>query len=104
MPAIEIQILRFVDENQPGWVECALVDSVGVKHLFVEKIPVVSTENLSLTSNYPCSGSIQCDVEEEWKDKDGNSVARISTERPWGVESTTGIARFVVLSSQIVRQ
>ena len=66
MPAIAIQILRFVDEHQPGWVECVLVDSLGDRHLFVEKAPVVSKENLSSNSSYPCSGTIDCEIEEEW--------------------------------------
>ena len=37
MPCIAIQIVRFVDTNQPGFVECSLRDAAGREHFFVEK-------------------------------------------------------------------
>lgn len=104
MTAIAIQIERFVDDYQPGFVECRLVDAEGLSHLFVEKLPIVSAEDLWSNSLYPQPGAIACDVEEEWIDKSGRSLAKVNTERPWSVESTTGATRFVVLSSQVVRR
>jgi hypothetical protein len=53
MPAVTVQISRFVDEHQPGFVECILMDALGESHLFVEKVPVVSTDDLWSTSSYP---------------------------------------------------
>jgi hypothetical protein len=103
MTEVAIRIERFVDDHQPGIVECRLVDAHGQSHLFVEKAPVVSSEHLGPDSAYPRPGVIGCVVEAEWIDEQGRAVAQVNTERPWSVASTTGSTRFVVLSSQISR-
>jgi hypothetical protein len=102
MPALAVEISRFVDESNPGFVECLLVDALGHSHLFVEKVPVVTREDLWSTSTYPRPGVIACEIEAEWKDGAGQSFARVSTELPWHVESTVGQTQFVVLASQLV--
>jgi hypothetical protein len=102
MPAVTVQISRFVDEHQPGFVECILMDALGESHLFVEKVPVVSTDDLWSTSSYPQPGVIVCEVEEQWQDEAGRSLVRVSTKRPWGVESTAGTTCFTVLLAQLV--
>jgi hypothetical protein len=96
VPILPIQILRFVDEHQPGFVECAFRDANGAEHRFVEKAPVVSLENLSSSSVYPRAGALACEVEATWVANDGHALSRISTERPWGIESTEGLWQFVV--------
>ena len=101
MPALAVQISRFVDEYQPGIVECLFVDANGHRHLFIEKVPIVTTENLWSTSSYPRPGTIAGEVEAEWREDDGRVLARVNTERPWGVESTTGETHFVVLASEL---
>jgi hypothetical protein len=101
MHAVTVPILRFVDEHQPGFVECVLTDASGNQHLIVEKVPVVSREDLWSNSIYPRLGRIACEVEAEWKDADGRSFVRINTERPWSVESSEGATVFVVLASQV---
>src|ERR1700730_17576937 len=103
MPAVAIRITRFVDDHQPGFVECQLVDAAGVSHIFLEKVPVVTTEVLRSTSSYPCSGAIDCQVLAQWENADGVGLSRIDTSKPWGVESNAGVTEFVVASSQIVR-
>jgi hypothetical protein len=84
-------------------VECVLVDALGHTHLFVEKTPVVSTENLLTNSSFPRLGAIDCEIEDEVKDSAIQSMARVSTVRPWGIESTTGATHFVVFLSQLVQ-
>ena len=101
MSAISVQITRFVDDSFPGFVECTFVDALGETHVFIEKVLVVSTEHLSATSHYPCSGRIGCEIREEWKDASGRAVARVDTAEPWGIESTSGAAGFLLLSSQL---
>lgn len=101
MPALSIQISRFVDEYQPGFVECSLIDAQGQRHMFIEKVPIVTTEDLWSTSQYPRPGAVPCEVEAEWKDERGCSLVQVTTERPFGVESTTGQSRFIVLASQL---
>ncbi|MGE0144389.1 MAG: hypothetical protein AB7I19_11420 [Planctomycetota bacterium] len=103
MPALAVAIVRFVDEHQPGFVECVLRDAANEQHVFVEKVPVVTTEDLWATSNYPRPGVIECVVLEQWEDSGGCSLVRVTTEQPWGVESTRGETEFVVLASQVVR-
>lgn len=102
MPALTVEIVRFVDEYQPGFVECVFQDAANIEHVFVEKVPIVTTESLWSTSSYPQPGVIACVVQEEWEEKNGRLVVRVTTEQPWGVESTRGETSFVVLASQLV--
>jgi hypothetical protein len=101
MPAVSVQITRYIDDHFPGFVECVLVDAFGTAHTFIEKVPVVSADNLSSVSTFPCSGEVQCEICREWQDEAGLSITAICTERPWGVASTNGETKFTVLSSQL---
>ena len=47
MIAVRVQVVRFVDDSFPGFVECELIDAHGRRWLFVEKGPVVTTEHLT---------------------------------------------------------
>jgi hypothetical protein len=101
MPAVSVQITRYVDDHFPGFVECVLVDALGATHTFVEKVPVVTTESLTAASTYPCNGEIECEVSREWQDASGLAFSIVRTESPWGLESTSGATEFTVLSSQL---
>jgi hypothetical protein len=101
MPFLLVQITRFVDEHFPGIVECELIDAVGNRHFFIEKVPVVSDENLCAESIYPCHGVIGCEVENEWLDDKGNLLVQINTDQPWHIESTKNEIRFTVFASQL---
>lgn len=103
MTCIAVEISRFVDAHQPGFVECTLVDAGGTRHFFLEKLPVVTSANLWSGSNYPQPGVIACEVKEEWLNNDGKALAKISTEQPFGVESNAGLTSFVVLQAQLQR-
>lgn len=96
-----VQIERVVDDHFPIWVACVLTDADGVRHEFVEKGPVVSTGELMSESHYPHLGHIGCVIEEEWVDKLGRSLVRVSTEKPWSIESVAGETRFTVLKERI---
>lgn len=102
MPVISIQIERFIDNDQPGFVECRLVDANGQAHMFIENLPIVTSVNLWADSAYPQAGTIACEIESESIDAAGRQLVQVSTERPWAVESTEGVSRFLVLSSQVV--
>ena len=99
--SVSIQVSRFVDDHQPGFVECVLVDAFGKAHVFIEKVSVVTTEDLRSASSYPNPGTIDCEVITEWTDDRGRALARINTERPWGFESTEGLTEFVVSTSEL---
>src|SRR6267142_1238103 len=101
MHTLAITIRRYVDGSQPGWVECDFRDAWGREHLFREKIPIVSTESLDDPSPYPRPGIIACEIVTRWRDERGRDLLKISTERPWGCESTEGTTCFDVLPEQL---
>lgn len=102
MIGVRVTICRYMDGSQPGWVECRLVDGHGQEWSFVEKAPVVTAEGLDAGSPYPREGVIACEVIERRLDAGGREVAIIDTERPWGIEATSGQTRFEVRPEQIV--
>ena len=60
MSALRVEVSRFVDEHQPGFVECTLIDVHGDRHVFVEKVPIVSVDSLSLHSIWPVELLVSC--------------------------------------------
>jgi hypothetical protein len=74
--AISVQIVRYVDDSQPGWVECQFTDMHGRQWSFIEKVPVVSETWLGSSSAYPQPGAIACEVI-EWF----GEVIRVDTSR-----------------------
>jgi hypothetical protein len=97
-----VQIERFVDEHFPGFVGCVLTDADGVRHEFIEKGPVVSTNDLRSESIYPQSGCIGCVIEDKWVDDLGRSLVRVNTKKPWSIESLEGATTFTVFEKQIL--
>jgi hypothetical protein len=57
MPSIQVSIIRFVDEHQPGFVEAEFADANGNLHTLVDKVPVFSLEDLWSDSVYPQPGA-----------------------------------------------
>lgn len=101
MVAVAVEVTRFVDESQPGWVECKLVDAYGSEHIFIVKVPVVSLEDLDANSIYPQPGIIACEVIEQ-NSAGGVDIVKINCERPWGMESVEGNVLFTVLPHQLL--
>ena len=99
MLAIKVKITRFVDDHQPGWVECSFVDAHGRTHLFIEKAPVVSLEHLDASSSYPTDGVIGCIVVKGSDSMQG--MVTVSTEEPWYIESDEGLLLFDVWNDQL---
>lgn len=101
--SLQVQIERFVDDHQPGFVACVLIDADGKCHEFIEKGPVVSDTKLWSDSVYPQAGFLGCSIEREWTDNAGRSLVRVSTKKPWGIESVADETVFTVDERQIVR-
>lgn len=97
MQAVAVTILRFVEEYQPGIVECELVDTNGRRHTFIDKAPYFSSQNLWWDSEYPLRGSTQCEVICRLLDANERLLVQIKT----GVESTDGHTEFTVLETQL---
>lgn len=102
MLGLKVQITRFVDDCQPGIVECQLVDAVGHLHSFIEKVPIISSEDLSWNNNYPRPGIIACEEIGRCHNELGKEIVKINTEQPWGVESTDGKSHFEVFQKSLV--
>lgn len=98
-----VSIVRWGLDDQPGWVECLLVDAQGRPWFFFEKVPVVSHEDLRADTMYPRPGRIACDVIARRLDATNKEVLVVDTARPWGIESTSGETRFEVRPEQVVK-
>lgn len=101
MTSLRVSIVRFVDSDQPGWVECELVDAHGLRHKFQEKVPIVSTDELHAGSQYPCEGLIACRVVSPSGNSKRDSTLIVDTCEPDGVESIDGVSRFMIQPSQL---
>lgn len=101
MPEVRVRITRYVQEDPfPGLVECALKDVHGAVWLFVEKVAVVSTEDLTRASRYPRDGTIRCRIDHLSPD---TGFVRIDTRTPDGVEAVPDQEhRFEVRREQVI--
>jgi hypothetical protein len=61
MTCLRVDIVGFADESFPGLVHCDFADANGNRHKFIEKIPVVTTQDLWSDSTYPHPGLMPCD-------------------------------------------
>lgn len=102
MQGVNVQIAKYLGDDQPGWVECNLTDAQGRDWRFVEKLPIVTRDSLNASSALPQPGVIACEVVSNSFDVAGHAIAEIDTARPWGVESTEGVTRFVVRAEQLM--
>ena len=88
MHHLAVQIVRFVDDHQPGWIACEFQDAQGRFQTLVDKIPIFSEEYfLDEKSGYPRPGVLRVAVLSRLLDAHGQEVVRI-TNVPDGVEST----------------
>jgi hypothetical protein len=95
-----VEIVRFVDNYQPGIVAGEFVDADGYRHTVIDKVPYFSSEDLDADSKYPQQGAVRCVVLNRWRDSRERELFRVSTD-PWGIESTEGLSEFTVLRTQI---
>jgi hypothetical protein len=98
---VKILILRFTNDDQPGWVDCELVDAWGKRWLFNVKVPIVTSEDLDQTSHYPQPGGMGCEEIKRWRDDAGREIVTITTERPYDEQSIDGETLFDVLDEQL---
>jgi hypothetical protein len=98
---LAVQIVRFVDEHQPGWVACEFEDVEGRRHTIIDKVPIFTTADLRADSAYPKPGSMPCEILDRWRDASGRELARISTANPLNNKSAEGLSEFVVATAQL---
>lgn len=93
---------RFRDSNHPGWVECVLTDASEHHHVFVEKVPVVTTDDLNARSAYPQPVVLPCVITAEFLRPDGTRAVRIDTSEPLDIRSTSGQTHFSVARGRVI--
>jgi len=98
---LAVQIVRFVDDTQPGIVAAEFVDAVGRRHTLIDKVPIFSEARLDAASAYPQPGAARCEVLLRKQDAQKREIVRISTLRPDSIESTEGLSEFEVLPPQL---
>ena len=101
MLALKVEISRFVEAGQPNVVECIFIDAYGKKHSIIEKVPVVSSEDLNADSFYPRSGVIACQVVQRKRHGD-SEIVEIDTAIQWHIGSIVGQNCFEVLPGQLM--
>jgi hypothetical protein len=102
MLAVKVKIVRYLsDDPQPGVVQCELEDAHGQRWSIVEKTAIVSTADLDARSSYPQQGLIGCEIVRRRRDAECE-IVRITTERPWNVESIDGSTEFDVLPNALL--
>jgi hypothetical protein len=101
MHRLKVAITRFVDHHQPGFVECSFVDAKGKVHTVIEKIPVVTDEDLTSHSIDPRDGVIAGTVLSRFEVSHGEPLVRISTEMPDHIETQQGESEFEVSASLV---
>src|SRR4029077_3785066 len=103
MLGVKVSVLRYVsDEPQPGIVEFQLEEANGHRCLFMDKTAIVSTASLDAQATYPQPGIIACEIVRRSRDTAQPELVRISTQRPWYVESVDGLTEFDVLPEELV--
>ncbi len=102
MFGIKVRITKFIDDSQPGWVECEFTDAFGKLHVFNEKVPIVTAEFLDKDSIYPQDGIIGCEIVERKKTDGGEEIVKIDTNKYSLLESMNGETVFKVLQKQLI--
>ena len=101
MTSLKVQIVRFVDGHQPGFVECEFRDAKGELHVIRDKLPVLTTANLWSDSAYPQPGEIRCQVLDRISGSSGDQLVRVTLASPDGIETLDGRSEFLVAESQV---
>lgn len=99
---IKVSISGWVDDYQPGFVECRFDDRYGNTWRFVVKMPYVTVAELGPDSCYPCPGELPCHVTSRSHDASGRRVVWIATDWPYSVAPIDGTTRFEVFEEQMV--
>lgn len=59
---IRAQAVRWVSDDQPGWIEVCLVDADRREHRIVEKVPVLTDRNVTAASPFPTEFWLRADT------------------------------------------
>ncbi|RFS14450.1 hypothetical protein [Emticicia sp. C21] len=102
MKAFKVEIIRFADNSQPGFIEARFKDAWDIEHVVIDKVPVLTLEDLDENSDYPKEGVVACEILKKWEDANGRTILTIDTEKPWGIYTIEELTRFDLLEEKLV--
>jgi hypothetical protein len=95
------QIIRWVSDDFPGFVECRFAGALGREWSLIEKLPVVTNADLRSNSQFPQPALIACEVVAGGQDDAGRKIAEITTITPFAIEATDGTTCFQLYAEQL---
>jgi hypothetical protein len=101
MTYIRAQIIRWVSDDFPGFVECQFADRFGREWAIIEKLPILSIADLSSHSRVPQHVLVACEVIAKHQDDAGREIVDITTMTPWGITTTDGTSSFQLYAEQL---
>jgi hypothetical protein len=101
LKAIKILITSFIDDHQPGFVECKFYDALNKEHIVQDKVPIVTDRYLDANSEYPQDGIIACEIIKQSEDTNGKTIFTVNTLKPWGVDTIEGLTEFHLFEEQL---
>ena len=90
---LPITILSVDRSHFPDWVEFSLADADGIAHYFYDKEPVVGC---GVDGPFPRVSSLAGELLDKWIDDQGRILGKVTTAKPWFIESKSGETVFVV--------
>jgi hypothetical protein len=104
MPALKVQVTRFVDPDpQPGMSECRFTDAHGTVWTLVDKYLYMSARWLHERLSYPRPGSLECTEISRLRDDRGREIVRINL-RHVEVQRADGSADDPVTSVEVLSE
>jgi hypothetical protein len=74
---LRCQIVRWVSDDFPGWVEARFTDATGKAWTLVDKVPIFTVEPLRADSTLPRAGMIRCVLLGRRPDPSGRGLVRV---------------------------
>jgi hypothetical protein len=100
---LRAQIVRWVRDDQPGFVDCQFKDAFGRDWSIIEKAPVVTSANVWFNRVFPQPAFVACAIVSRGLDDIGREIAEITTRTPWAIEATDGTNNFRVFLHQLTQ-
>ena len=99
---VKVEIIEWIDNHQPGFVRCRLIDAWGKAWHFQDKLPIFTDKDLNENSKFPQPGIINCVMIKREIDDKGREIISIDTEKPYEIEAEENCYCFDVLYNQII--
>ena len=101
MANVAVKVIEVIDDTgYPMVIKCVLTDCKGIKHYFIDKVPVICECDRYLSESpclkEDCTGEIRCNIVRET-----DKTYIIDTEFPDDVESLNNEYQFEVWKEQV---